>query len=304
MSPKPPVPSTPSATSPATTGPTDAEWSGARGEKWRAQLSGMEGTLAPVDGPLIDALHLDAPLRIADVGCGGGGTSLEILRRAPTGSIVHGFDISPALIEVARHRARSDERAIAFEMADMAKAPPPPQLYERLVSRFGIMFFDDPSAAFASLARWLAPRGRFAFAAWARPADNPWVTIVRDVTAEIVDVPSPDPEAPGQFRYADVDKLVALLEGAGFGDVEVRAFRGSLPVGGGLPAAEAANFALAAFSSFGELLAGAGDRARDDAHRRLTERFAQYENDGVVRIAASVHIVTGARLDHASELRA
>ena len=251
--------------------------------------------LAPVDEPLIRALQLDAPLRVAEVGCGGGGTALELLRRAPAGSVVHGFDISSALIEVARRRSRSAEGVLVFETADMGTAPPPAHAYDRLVSRFGIMFFDDPPAAFANLARWLAPGGRFAFAAWGSPADNPWMTSVREVAASIVDVPSPDPEAAGPFRYAEADTLLALLERAGLGELDARDWRGALPIGGGLPAAEAANFALAAFSSFGELLAGAGDGALDDARRSLTARFSRHQTDGAVRMDACVHIFTGAR---------
>src|SRR4051794_976264 len=108
------------------------DWAGARGEKWRAQLAGMEAMLAPIDEPLIHALQLDAPYRIADLACGGGGTTLEIQRRAPAGSVVHGFDISPALVETARARVPSDPRGIAFAVADMATGPAPDAPYDRL----------------------------------------------------------------------------------------------------------------------------------------------------------------------------
>jgi len=212
------------------------DWTAARGQKWRAELADMEAMLTPVDEPLIRALSVDAPCRIADIGCGGGGTTLEILRRAPAGSVVHGFDLSPALIDLARSRKRSDERAIAFEIADMATATAPEEPYDRLVSRFGIMFFDDPLAALANLARWLAPGGRFAFAVWGRPAENPWMTSVRQVVGEIIDLPTPDPEAPGPFRYADADKLLTLLDRTGYGELAVGNWRGVLPIGGGLPA--------------------------------------------------------------------
>jgi SAM-dependent methyltransferase len=274
--------------------PAASEWAGARGEKWRARLAGMEAMLAPVDEPLIRALHLDAPSRIADIGCGGGGTTLEIARRAPAGSIVHGFDVSPALIESAR--ARAGAGAVAFALADVATAAAPEQPYDRLISRFGIMFYDDPPAAFANLVHWIAQGGRFAFAAWARPANNPWMTTVRDVVAEVIDVPQADPDAPGAFRYAEADTLIAVLDGAGFGDLHVRDWRGALPIGGGLPAAEAAQFALASFSSFGELLAEAGETAFNDARRSLTARFAAHQEKGTVQIDACVHIFTGARL--------
>lgn len=73
-------------------------------------------------------------------------------------------------------------------------------LVDRLVSRFGIMFFDDALAAFSNLVRWLAFGGRFAFAVWGHPAENPWMTTVRQVVAEIVDLPKPAAEAPGPFR--------------------------------------------------------------------------------------------------------
>ena len=99
--------------------PASTDWAALRGEKWRDQLAPMESTLAPVDAPLIRALQLDAPYRIADIGCGGGGTSLQLLQSAPRGSAVHGFDISPALIAVAHNRAPADESAIAFRVADM-----------------------------------------------------------------------------------------------------------------------------------------------------------------------------------------
>jgi SAM-dependent methyltransferase len=98
------------------------------------------------------------------------------------------------------------------------------------------MFFDDPPAAFASLVRWLVPSGRFTFAVWGHPAENPWMTSVREVAAEVIDVPQPDPEAPGLFRYAEADKLLTLLDRAGFGELDMADWRGALLIGGGLRA--------------------------------------------------------------------
>lgn len=270
------------------------DWSTARGEQWCAQLSGMEATLTPVDAPLLRALQLGAPVTIAEVGCGGGGTALELLRRAPPGSLVHGFDISPALIARARTRRQAGERAIAFTTADMAVATCE-QPYDRLVSRFGVMFFADPPAAFANLLRWLAPGGLFAFAVWGPPADNPWMTCAREVVGQFVELPRIDPGAPGPFRYADPDTLLALLARAGFTGLELQPWRGSLPVGGQLPPADAARFTLAAFANFAELLARAGDDALTAAQRALTARFARHVHGDSVHMDAHVHIVTGAR---------
>lgn len=270
------------------------DWATSRGAKWRAHVAGMEATLAPIDGPLVDALLLDGPLRIADVGCGGGGTTIAIHRRAAGGSVVHGFDIVPELVEHARRRIPPEDQGVSFEVADVATARPPVP-YDRLVSRFGVMFFEDPPAAFANLARWLAPGGRFAFAVWGPPSDNPWITTARDVVDRIVPVPRPAPGAPGPFRYAEVDRWLTELAMAGLDALSVHPWRGSLPVGGALTPKDAARFALASFSSFSELLADAGDEAQEEAQRSLTERFVHHHHDGAVRLDALVHVVSGAR---------
>jgi SAM-dependent methyltransferase len=254
----------------------------------------MEAMLAPVDAPLIEALRLDDSASIAEIGSGGGGTTLEIWRRAPLGSVVHGFDISPALIELARTRSAPDERALRFEVADMATEAPE-QPYHRLVSRFGVMFFDDPPAAFANLAGWLAPGGRFAFAVWGPLAENPWMTQVSGVARGLIDVPPSDPTAPGPFRYGEADLLLGLLREAGLEELAVSDWRGVLPVGGKLEPADAAEFALASMGPFGELLAEAGSEALQAARQTLTERFSRQYRDGAVWLDACVHLVTGRR---------
>lgn len=270
-----------------------AEWVGSRGDKWATQLRGMEAMLAPIDAPLLQALQLEGARRIADVGCGGGGTTLAVAREAPLDSVVHGFDISPALIALARTRAESSPRSVRFEVRDLATTTPD-QPYDRLLSRFGLMFFEDPPAAFRNLIRWLAPGGRFVFAVWGLPAENLWMA-VRDVVAPALVLPAPDPTAPGPFRYAKVEKLSSLLEQSGFTQLAVQHFRGLLPVGGALPAAAAASFAIESLGALSEQLAGESEQTRARVHELLTESFAEHERDGVVMMDASVHIVTGSR---------
>lgn len=269
------------------------DWAAARSDSWRRQIVGLETMLAPIDAPLIEALALDAPARIADLGCGGGATSIAALRQAPAGSIVHGFDLSPALVEIARQRAGAHQASLAFEAADVGTTPPPERPYDRLISRMGVMFFADPFSAFVNLRRWLAPGGRFAFAVWGPLDDNLWMTATRAAVAEATALAPVDPAAPGPFRYADVTTLTALLEQAGFAGIDVGDWRQSLPIGHQPTAAAAARFALAAFSQFSEQLARAGGYASERASQALTAGFARYERAGAVRIPARVHIVSG-----------
>ncbi len=271
--------------------PNSTDWATSRGEKWLAQLEPMEAMLAVVTEPLIAALMLDHSCRIADIGCGGGGTTLAIAQQAPQGSTVVGLDISPALIAAARMRPVPAGRHLSFEVADMGTARTP-QPFDRLASRFGVMFFEDPSAAFANVARWLAPGGRFAFAVWGPPVNNPWMMAVRTTIAEIIDLPTPDPDAPGPFRYGDVDKLITLLQDTGFARVEATPWLGKIAMAGGVGAGEAAEFALTAFS-LGDLLAEAGDGALTRATESLTTHYADHLVDGAVTMDAHVHLVTG-----------
>ena len=175
----------------------------------------------------------------------------------------------------------------------MGTMAPPEQLYDRLISRLGVMFFNDPLAAFANLRRWLVRGGRFAFAVWGPVDDNPWMTTTRAAVAEAIDLPPIEPSAPGPFRYGDVTPLLSLLARAGFVSVTVTDWRQALPIGNGLPAPAAAQFALASFSSFAELLSNAGSDARAKARDVLAARFAPYEREGAVMMPARVHIVTG-----------
>jgi SAM-dependent methyltransferase len=270
-----------------------ADWAAARSEKWRRQLAGLEAMLAPIDEPLIKALAFDTPVRIADVGCGSGATTIELLRRAPSGSLAHGFDLSPALIEVARRRHAAHDPSLAFEVADMETMSPPEQLYDRLISRMGVMFFHDPPAAFANLRRWLVSGGRFAFAVWGPLEDNTWMTATRAAVAEAADLAGYEAGAPGPFRYGIVTPLLSLLARAGFVDVTVTDWRQPLPIGNGLRAPDAAQFALASFSSFAELLSKAGGDAFARARGALTARFTRHEQNGVVLMPARVHVITG-----------
>jgi SAM-dependent methyltransferase len=266
-------------------------------------LAPTEAMLAPITEPLIDALALDGAMRVGDIGCGGGRTTRAIAARLPRNAVVHGIDISPDVIDAARAACRASdgspdtaglaEGSIDFFCADAGSSAPRGPTYDRLTSRFGVMFFDDPPAAFANIAGWLRPGGRFAFAVWGPLGDNPWMSTLRRVVAEEVEVPAPPPDSPGPFRYADAGRFCELLENAGFRGATSQLWRGAVELGGGLCAADAAAFCLRAFS--------VGDLLEDDAERlarvreRLTSMLRRSEVDGIVRMRAAVHIVTGSR---------
>lgn len=269
----------------------DMNWQGERGEQWRAHLDPMEAMLAPIDAPLIKALDLTGAKHIADIGCGGGQTSRSIRSAASPEAKIHGFDISKALIDAAKETQSAN---LSFSLANVEKAPIPSLDFDRLVSRFGIMFFEQPGAAFKRLMRWLNPDGKFAFAVWASPSDNTWIRSVKEAVEQAVAVPKPDRTAPGPFRYADADILIDLLQHAGARDIAVHDWRGTLPFGGGMGVDDAVAFALSAFGMADPLRDASADKRRI-AERALTKTYTEHLENDIVVLSARVSIVTGNR---------
>ncbi|MEM1414457.1 MAG: class I SAM-dependent methyltransferase [Myxococcota bacterium] len=266
------------------------DWSEVRGDHWRSHLDGFEVMLRPVDTPLLESLALSRATRIADLGCGSGATT-RALRWAAPDAEVHGFDISAALLDVAR--SRSADLHLRFERVDLERAPAPARPYDRLSSRFGLMFFGDPRASFARLREWLTPSGRFAFAVWGPVSDNLWASSVRDVVAELVSVPVEPPDAPSPFRYGDVETLLEELDASGFTRLAAREWRGALPMGTSTTPLAAARFALTAFSSMAAALDCTSASTQAEAERRLASRWEAHSWAGVTALPACVHIVTG-----------
>lgn len=266
-----------------------SEWSATLGQSWRDSVDGLEATLEPVNDAVSNLLALEEAKRIADIGCGGGGYTRHLARTAPADTQVKGFDISPDLIEVASARD-SQVPNLDYQCLNAETDSPSGTKCDRLTSRFGVMFFDNELSAFANLKSWLRPGGRFAFAVWGDYEKNPWQGAIRSTVATYVDISVGTPEQPGPVRYADPERLVALLETVGFEDVDVTVWSSALKLGGGLPAHDAAQFGLAAF--WGKELP-TSDPNYPRALQRLTSIFQDHETGGQVSMCAQVNIVTG-----------
>ena len=199
-------------------------WNGAMGAQWAANEARTERGLAPVLEALLQWSAPTQGMRIVDVGCGAGGTTLALANAiSPTGEVI-GLDVSAVILDAARTRL-ADTRNARLELADALTWTldgPPADL---LFSRFGVMFFGNPVAAFANLRRALKPAGRFAFAAWAALEDNPWINLPLQAALTVIPPPPPaDPEEPGQFAFGNPARVPRILHDAGYSPVRHRAF--------------------------------------------------------------------------------
>ena len=278
----------------ARTGMTDGvdadEWAGPMGEKWLANIDGFEGMIAAVGEALMAKADFAPGERVVDIGCGGGGTTVDIAGAVGPEGAVLGVDVSPALVARARARAAGMTN-VDFIVAD-AGTVQLDQPRDRLFSRFGIMFFRDFAAAFANLRKMLRSGGRANFAAWAPASENGWIVDMQAVLAKHVELPKPDPHAPGPFALQDVDFARPLLEDAGFGAVEFELWRGEQQVGGrGATPERAAEFVLTAMS-FNDALAEKPAAVRDQVRAELIALFAAHYRDGAVRMPAGAWLIS------------
>jgi SAM-dependent methyltransferase len=201
--------------------PTQAEhWGGTGGEHWVRHQGRYDTMLADFGLRVLEAARLQPGDAVLDVGCGCGATTLEIARRVgPRGSVV-GADLSPPMIARARERAAAEGLAhAAFVVADAQTHAFEPGRADALTSRFGVMFFPDPEAAFLNLARAARAGARLAFACWQAVTANEWMMVPGMAAAAHVGLPEMGPPgAPGPFAFADPDRVRGILAAGGWTD--------------------------------------------------------------------------------------
>jgi len=270
------------------------DWNGQSGERWVANQARLDAMVAVFGQAAIEAAAPVTGERVLDVGCGAGASSLALAVRVGAGSQVLGVDISEPLIGRARARAPRDTSAL-FQVADASSAELPEGTFDILFSRFGVMFFDDPTAAFAHMRRALRPGGRVAFVCWRGAAENDWVRLPMGAIKGILPPSAPpDPEAPGPFSFGDRARVARILTAAGFTDVAIAPFDASVPFGKGVTRDAAIDDAVKMALEVGPLsraLADQPDDIRARASAAVRAAFSGLPGERSVMINGAAWIV-------------
>ncbi len=207
-------------------------WNGEEAAHWLAYEDRYEAMLATFTARLVEAASFACSDRVLDIGCGCGATTRAAGRVAADGEAL-GVDLSRQLLRRAEQRARQEGLTnVSFEHADAQVHAFGGPGFDVAISRFGVMFFADPVAAFANIARALRTGGRLVILCWADALDNKWIAVPGAAATQYVALPAlGDPASPGPFSLADPDRLSAILGLAGLADVAVKVINEPLLLG-------------------------------------------------------------------------
>jgi SAM-dependent methyltransferase len=195
-----------------------AYWNDRTAANWTTLQARIDPIFAPITALALRRAAVQPGERVLDVGCGCGDTVLQLARLVGPRGHVLGVDVSAPMSAHARERIVAAGIAHAeIVVADAAKYDFPPAERDVVFSRFGVMFFADPVAAFGNLRRATRSSGRLLWVVWRALAENPWFAVPLEATLPLLPPASPgDPNNPGPFALADPDRVRRLLEAAGW----------------------------------------------------------------------------------------
>jgi ubiquinone/menaquinone biosynthesis C-methylase UbiE len=196
-------------------------WNDEGGKRWVSNIERTHALLAPLSEELMDRAIPANGETVLDVGCGGGQTTVRIAECVGNNGRVVGVDVSKMILGVAKQQSGLPAN-VSFELLNAGTADLGNAIYDLIFSRFGIMFFEDPVAAFTNLHGALVADGRLVAMCWRSPAENPWIARPTAAAQEVIPPESDeetDPRAPGPFAFADPDWVRKILQSAGFSKI-------------------------------------------------------------------------------------
>lgn len=266
-----------------------AYWNGKSGLKWAEDQEKLDAMMRPMAEAAVAAAAVQAGESVLDIGCGTGGTAMALADLAGPQGRVLGVDISRPMLEVARTRAAGRSN-MSFVEADAAVTPFAAGSADLVFSKFGVMFFADPEAAFRNIHKAMKPNGRLAFICWRGLAENPFATIPMGAALKhLPPQPKGDPHAPGPFAFADPVRVGHILMQAGFKTPAFAAFDATMTIG--RKAASAAREAVL-MGMASRLLIDASDEVKAKVIEELTATYEGHMTADGVTLPAHCWVVT------------
>lgn len=276
-------------------------WNGEVGQRWALNQAAVDAMFTSLTEALLERAALRPGARVLDIGCGAGDLALQAARRIGPEGRVSALDLSEPLLAVARDRAAREPAGgapIEWLLADAQRHDLGAGRFDAALSRFGVMFFDDSVAALARIRQAIAPTGALSFLCWRSMDENPWIRVPFEAVARMVpDLTPQDPDSPGPFRFAPREKLVAILEQAGFRDIACTKLDRAILLGRDAQGSDAAAIEAAArfateMGPVSRVLREHDPTLLEPAHEAVKRALAAYARQGEVRLDAACWLVT------------
>ncbi len=265
-----------------------ALWNGPAGHAWVEVQAALDAMFLPFERLLAQAVPAGGASHVLDVGCGTGSTTLAFAQRVGAGGRCVGVDISAPMVELARQRAERAGLPAQFILADAQVHSFDPARFDLILSRFGVMFFEDPVQAFGNLRQAAKAGGALRFIAWRSPAENPFMTLAECKARPLLPAMPKRPQGgPGQFAFADRDRVAGLLGDSGWGDVEIA----PIDIECAVSEQDLARY-LRWMGPVGQALQQADEATREHVVQVLRAAFAPFVSEGVARYNAACWQVT------------
>lgn len=259
-----------------------ALWNGTAGAAWVDAQQALDAMFEPIEALLVDAAVARCARRVLDVGCGTGATTLAIARALAGSGQATGIDVSAPMIDVARARAAREGTPARFVCDDAQVHAFPPARYDFLVSRFGVMFFEDPVRAFANLRRAAMEEASCRLVAWRSAAENPFMTAAERAAAPLLPSVARRPDGPGQFAFAEPARVREVLEESGWSSIVIE----PLDVACAFPEPALERY-VSRMGPVGRLLHDADEATRARILDTVRPAFAPFVRGGEVRFTAA-----------------
>ncbi len=267
-----------------------ALWNGSAGRAWVDMQDVLDQALKPMEDLLVEAVLTSGSVprsRVLDVGCGTGSTTFAVARRLGHNGRCVGIDISEPMINAARRRTERQGAQTSFIHADAQTYTFEPSSFDGIISRFGVMFFDHPAQAFRNLRRAATGDAELRFIVWRSPEENAFMTTAERAAAPLLpNLPARHANAPGQFAFADRDRVYTILAESGWTEIAVRPIDPPCT----FPEKELVRY-LTRLGPLGRVLDQADERTRTQVIEKTRAAFDPYVHGADVRFTAACWMV-------------
>lgn len=268
-------------------------WSGKGGDIWVKRQQAMDTMLNPLGEAALKKLELNEDSNVLDIGCGCGNTTLNIAEKIKPSGRVTGLDISKPMLQRAIESAqnRSLENT-SFQCLDVQTEDFGVNTFNAAFSRFGVMFFEDPVAAFRNINKSLLSRSPLSFICWQSPIQNPWQSLFVQEVKKFIDLPSPPPRSPGPFAFMESDYVNSILENSNFENVEIVGYEAEVNMFSGRSLSDAVQDYTSINPVVTEMLKDSTVELKERILNSVIEVFSPYFSEKGLIFSSATWIVT------------